>query len=167
MSIMRIRHLIAASVLAVGLLAAAPAAFASAPIPNVTPNPSAPGTSTTFAVFCGTSATSATLFGTTLGLAEQIPMQATNRAGVFAVTVTMPRSISAGTYNPSIDCSNGQSTTVSVTIRAVPVQAPQTGDGTTSTATNSGLTVIGLGLVGLSAVAGGIQLLRRRRGSRA
>ena len=46
-------------------------------------------------------ATSATLFGITLGLAEQIPMEASTHAGEFVTTVTLPTSIIPGSYSPS------------------------------------------------------------------
>ena len=68
---------------------------------DITPNPSAPGTSTTFAVNCSSltkdgKAGSETLVGTTLGLHEHIPMQASTHADEFVTTVTLPAIIKAG-----------------------------------------------------------------------
>jgi hypothetical protein len=149
------------------LAGAGPVALAGSPAVDVTPNPTAPNTSTTFAVFCGATAGSATLFGTTLGLPEQIPMQAGTHPGEFVVTVTMPNSLSPGSYSPDIDCSNGVSATASVTVSSMPAQAPQTGDGTTSTTTNGVLTDVGLGILGIGAALGFVQLRRRAARRRA
>jgi len=136
---------------------------------SVTPNPSAPGTATTFVASCasltaGGPANSATLSGTTLGLPSQIPMQPGTQTNQFVVTVTLPQSIAPGTYSPEINCSNGVTEAATLEVNAVPGQAPQTGDGTTSTATDGRLTVAGLGLLGIAAVAGGLVLRRRRSG---
>ena len=65
---------------------------------------------------------SATLFGMTLGLPQQIPMD-TGEDGVFAVTVTLPPSILPATYNPDIDCSDGSSATATVRVTAFPAAA--------------------------------------------
>jgi hypothetical protein len=163
---------LAAAILAGG----APAALASpAGTPgqtvNIFPNPSAPGTSTTFQVNCSSQtssgpADSATLSGTQLGLADQIPMQSTSQQNVFVTTVVLPTSLAPGTYNPEIDCSNGVSASATLQVSAVPSPAPQTGDGATSTATNGWLTDIGLGLLGVGAVAAGVLVRRHRTGSR-
>lgn len=139
---------------------------------NIFPNPSAPGTSTTFQVNCSSQmapgpATSATLEGTSLGLAPQIPMQPGGQANVFVTTVVLPTSIVPGSYNPDIDCSNGVTASATLTVNAQPGPAPPTGDGTTSTATDTALTDVGLALLGLGAVVGGVVLRRRRSGSRA
>jgi hypothetical protein len=138
---------------------------------SIFPNPSAPGTSTTFQVNCASQsapgpATSATLAGTELGLADQIPMQSTGQTDVFITTVVLPTSLSPGTYNPDIDCSNGTSASTTLQVNAVPSPAPPTGDGTTSTATSGVLTDAGLALLGVAAVLGGVVLRRRRAGSR-
>jgi hypothetical protein len=138
---------------------------------SIFPNPSAPGTSTTFQVNCSSqsapdTATSATLAGTELGLADQIPMQSTGQTDIFITTVVLPTSLAPGTYNPEIDCSNGVSGSTTLQVNAVPSPAPPTGDGTTSTATNSMLTDAGLGLLGVAAVLGGVVLRKRRTGSR-
>jgi hypothetical protein len=142
---------------------AGPAAAAQAPRISVTPNPSAPGTATKFEVHCGSSATSATLFGTTLGLSEQIPMHAVPVAtiGGFRVTVMLPVSIAPGTYRPSIDCSNGFSGVATLRVNPVPGQGAPTGDGTTSTQTGTPLMGIGLGAIALGAIAGVVALFRR------
>jgi hypothetical protein len=167
-------HLVRCAVAAAGLIVVvlasnAPAALASNPTVNIFPNPSAPGTSTTFTVDCDTSAgpaSSATLDGTSLGLPSQIPMQASGQSNMFEVTVVLPTSIAPGTYDPGIDCSNGVTAAGALTVNAVPGQAPQTGDGTTSTATNAALTDVGLALVGAGSLAGGLVLRKRRSGSR-
>lgn len=134
---------------------------------GITPNPSAPGTSTTFAVNCssltgGGKSTSATLTGTALGLSEHIPMQASTHANEFVATVTLPATIRAGGYQPDIDCSNGVTASAALTVKAVPGAAPATGDGTTATAPDDRLTAIGLALAGLGAVSGALLLTRRR-----
>jgi hypothetical protein len=162
---MRVRHAAATACLGIALLGAAPAALASTPTTDVTPNPTAPGTSTTFAILCP-GASSATLFGTTLSLPEQIPMEDTGQ-GTFVKTVTLPTGVVPGTYHPDIDCSNGESATVTVRVNAVPGRAPQTGDGTTSTTTNGTLTDIGFGILGLGAAGGTYLVARRRFGRRA
>lgn len=146
-------------------------AFMNNPSVDITPNPSAPGTATTFVADCaslsaGGPADSATLSGTTLGLASQIPMQPGTQPDQFVVTVTLPQSIAPGSYSPEISCSNGVTETAVLEVNAVPGQAPATGDGTTATATDGRLTVAGLGLLGIAAVAGGLVLRRRRPGRR-
>jgi hypothetical protein len=150
----------------------APAALADGnPTVNIFPNPSAPGTSTTFTVDCESltaagPASSASLDGTSLGLPSQIPMQEGDQSGMFQVTVVLPTSVAPGTYDPGINCSNGVSAAGVLTVNAVPGQAPQTGDGTTSTATNTSLTDVGLGLLAAGSLAGGLVLRKRRSGSR-
>jgi hypothetical protein len=150
---------------------AVPAQASASPV-DITPNPSAPGTSTTFAVNCSSltaagSATSATLIGTTLGLSEHIPMQASTHADEFVTTVTLPAIIKAGTYQPDIDCSTGVTASAALTVTAGPAVAPATGDGTTTTATDNRLTAIGLALLGLGAVSGTLLITRRRFRTRA
>jgi len=153
-------------------------AYAADPVIDVTPSVAAPGTSVTFAVTCGSGATSATLFGTTLGLSEQIPMDGSTHAGEFVTTVELPASISPGGYSPSIDCSNGVSGTAAFTVNQVPTEptpgpvpsgAPLTGDGTTSSATGGPFTAAGLGLLAVGGLAVGaaiIRIRRRRAGTR-
>jgi len=140
----------------------------SNPDASATPNPTAPGTATTFVVSCtsltgGGNATAATLVGTPMGLPDQIPMQQTSQPNQFVVTVTMPQSIGSGSFSPTINCNNGVTQTVDLEVNAVPGSAPATGDGSTSTVTDGKLTVAGLGLLGIAALAGGL-VLRRRPG---
>jgi hypothetical protein len=141
-------------------------AFAAGPQMTVTPSVAAPGALVTFTVFCGAKATSATLFGTTLGMAEHIPMSEESQAesGSFVTTVTLPAGTGAGSYAPSIDCSNGVSGTAALTVRSgkIPVGPPVTGDGVTSTATGGPLTAAGIGLLGLSGALGAAAARRRR-----
>lgn len=139
------------------------ALFGAVPAGSVTPNPSAPGTVTTFRVTCGASATSATFFAFTLGLHDQIPMRANTRGkpGQFLVTVKLPVTLAAGTYQPTISCSDGTSTKVKFRVNQVPRKPPPTGDGTTSTATGSPLALAGYALMGLGVLAGGLALRRR------
>jgi hypothetical protein len=161
---------VATAAAAAGLLwmAGAMPAFASLPSSRVTPDPSSPGTATTFGVFCGASATSAVLFGTTLGLSAKIPMNPTakTQAGEFVVTVVLPAGIAPGSYQPAIDCSNGNSGTVALRVSPVPARAPQTGGGSTSTVTGTPLEWVGASVAGLGALIGGLTLRRRRAGSR-
>ncbi len=135
---------------------------------SVNPSTATPGTQVTFQVFCSSlNAASATLFGTTLGLPEQIPMNKGSVGGVFNITVTLPSSIQPGKYTPDMDCSDGSSATVTLMVTALPSPGgAQTGDGTTSTQTNTGLAAAGLALISVGAVAGGIALRRRKTDSR-
>jgi hypothetical protein len=155
-----------------GLVVSAQAALASSSPVDITPSPSAPGTSTTFAVNCSSqtaagNATSATLIGTTLGLSEHIPMQASTHTNEFVATVVLPTNIKPGTYQPDIDCSNGVTASAAFTVKAVPGLAPATGDGTTATSTDGRLTGIGVALLGAGAVSGAVLLIRRRLRTRA
>ena len=86
------------------LVLSAPAALASSSPVGITPDPAAPGTSTTFSVDCAslTAAGTATLIGTTLGLSEHIPMQASTHSNEFVTTVVLPAcSTRAGTSRTS------------------------------------------------------------------
>jgi hypothetical protein len=145
-----------------------PAALDSNPNSSVTPDPSTPGTPTTFVVSCnsqtaGGNATAATLVGTPMGLPAEIPMQQGSQPNQFVVTVNLPQTIGAGSFSPNINCNNGVTQTVNIQVNAVPQQAPATGDGTTSTATDSTLMVAGLGLLAAASVGGGLVLRRRSR----
>jgi hypothetical protein len=135
---------------------------------SVYPNPSTPGTSTTFTIDCSTGAdtpcTSATLNGSSLGLPSQIPMQQGSQNDVFVTTVVLPSSLAPGTYDPEITCSNGVESSATLTVNALPTAAPQTGDGTTSTATNTSLANVGFGLLAAGALAGCVVLTRRWSG---
>jgi len=161
---------VAAGVSAATLAATVPeasAAPAAVPSGHVTPDPSAPGTATTFDVFCGSDAVSATLFGVTLGLADLILMHSTpdTMAGEFVVTVTLPANIAPGGYRPSFDCSNGNAGTVMFRVNPVPARAPETGDGATVTQTGTPLTSIGYGLLALGVLTGAGAVALRRRGA--
>ncbi|MGA3151083.1 MAG: hypothetical protein ACLPN6_05210 [Streptosporangiaceae bacterium] len=152
-------------VLAAAMLAAGPAAFAGT-TGSASPATVSPGGQVTFTVDCGGPAASATLFGTTLGLPEQIPMTPAATAGDFSVTVTIPARTAAGPYNPGVDCSNNSSTTISLDVQDLPAAGgAQTGDGTTSTTTNGGLALGGLALIAGGAITGGFAVSRRRAGS--
>jgi hypothetical protein len=153
-----------ALIVALPLTAAAAPAFASAPKVNVTPNPSTPGTPAIFSIVCGSSATSATLFGATLGLRDEILMQPVTGPGEFAVTATVPATTSPGLYIVAIRCSNGFSANATLTVGSEPVHAPQTGDGTTSTATDTAAMAAGAGILGLAALLGGALLYKRKLG---
>jgi len=146
------------------LTTAAPPALASAPIVNATPNPATPGTPVIFSIFCGSSATSATFFGATLGLGDDVAMQPLAGAGHFALTATVPDTASPGLYLVDMRCSNGFSANATLTVGSEPVRAPQTGDGATSTATNTAATATGVGVLGLAAFLGGVLLWQRKPG---
>ncbi len=133
----------AALTLAGAIVLSAVPAFAATPVIKVTPSTATPGASVTFEVTCGSSATSATLFGAMLGLSEQIPMQATTLAGGFATTVDLPKNITPGTYKPTIDCSNGNSGTATLVVHAAaspsatPSHAPATPTSAPATPTSA------------------------------
>jgi hypothetical protein len=154
------------------LSATAVPALAADPVIDVTPPVAEPGTSVTFTVTCGTpatSATSATLFGATLGLSEQIPMKASTHAGEFVTTVELPASISPGSYSPSIDCSNGVSGGATLNVNPAPPGTPLTGGGTTSSSTGGPFRAAGrwlLAVGGLAVAAAVIRIRRRRTGAR-
>jgi hypothetical protein len=130
------------------------------------PSTVTPGTAVTFQVTCGSlQATSATLFGTTLGLPQQIPMTKESGADVFTVTVTLPSTIRPATYNPDIDCSDGSPAVAALHVTAMPSGGgAETGSGTASTATDTGLSAGVLALIAVGAVAGGVALRRRSSG---
>ena len=147
------------------------AAVSSSPgetVASVIPTTATPGSRITVAVSCASRDTgSATLFGQTLGLPEQIPMQPGVANGDFVITVTLPQNIQPATYHPDIDCSDGTSTSVTLHVTQMPSSGgAETGDGTTSTATNTGLAAGGLVLIAVGAVAGGIAMRRRSSGTR-
>jgi hypothetical protein len=127
------------------------------------PDSASPGSHVTFQVFCATLDTSsATFFGTTIGLPERIPMDKEPASGVFSLTVTLPRSIAPGSYAPEMDCSDGSTATTTLTVTTMPARGgAATGDGTTSTQTNTGLAAGGLALIAAGAAVGGIALRRR------
>jgi hypothetical protein len=138
------------------------------PVIDVSPSVAAPGDRVTFAIFCGGGATSATLFGTTLGLSEQIPMGPSTHTGEFVTTVTLPTSISPGFYSPSIDCNpTGTSGTAALTVNPnpgpQPIGPPLTGDGATSTVTGGPFAMAGVALLGSGGLAVGVGVIRKRR----
>jgi hypothetical protein len=136
------------------------------PVIDVTPLVAAPGSAVTFAITCGSGATSAMLYGTTLALSQHIPMKTSTHAGVFVTTVDLPASISPGNYSPSIDCDNGVSGTAPLSVNTVPRQpsgAPLTGDGATSLAMGGPFATAGLGLLGAGGLAVGVGVIRKRR----
>lgn len=147
-------------------------AYAAGPQIDVTPSVAAPGAQVTFSIVCDWRERSATLFGTTLGLPEQIPMEESTHPGVFVTTVTLPANISPGYYAPSVDCSDGESGTGALQVTAVPTQpatppaapsgAPLTGDGSTSTTMGGPLSAVGIGLLGLGGL-GAVIVIRRRK----
>ena len=146
-------------------------AFAANPVIDVSPSTATPGASVTFAITCGTGSTSATLFGTTLGLPEQIPMDSATEIGEWVVTVELPADISPGDYSPSVDCDNGVSGTANLTVNPatptpVPTGAPLTGDGTTSSATGGPFTPAGIALLAAGGLAAVAVAIRRRRRAR-
>jgi hypothetical protein len=164
-----------ASSVAVGLVAvgagSATAAVTNPPgnaFASADPSSATPSTAITFQITCaGLDASSATFFGTTLGLPEQVPMDKESGDGVFSVTVTLPGNIAPGTYHPDMDCDDGSSATATLHVTALPGQGgAQTGDGATSTQSNTGLAALGLGLIAAGAVAGGIAVRRRSSGRR-
>jgi hypothetical protein len=148
------------------LTAAGSPALATTPRVNVTPNPSTPGTPAIFSIVCGSSATAATLFGATLGLRDEIVMQPVTGPGDFAVTATVPATTSPGLYIVAIRCSNGFSANATLTVSSEPVKAPQTGDGTTSTATDTAAIAAGAGVLALAVLLGGALLYKRKLGRR-
>jgi len=133
-------------------------------VASVVPSAATPGEQVTFAVSCASpAAASATFFGQSLGLPEQVAMDAGTADGDFTVTVTLPEAIRPDVYHPYIACSDGTSTVAALTVTEFPVAAVvHTGHPATST---SGLATTGLVLIGVGVVAGGIAL-RRRASSR-
>jgi hypothetical protein len=153
---------VSGSALVAGPALAATTGEPGAAVASASPSTLTAGTAVAFRVTCGSlQATSATLFGTTLGLPQQIPMTKGSGGDVFSVTVTLPSTIQPGTYNPDIDCSDGSSAVATLHVTAMPSGGAQTGDGTTSTTTDTGLSAGGLALIAVGAVAGGIALRRR------
>jgi hypothetical protein len=102
------------------LAASATPAFAQGPTVDVSPSTATPGASVTFTVACDhTTAIHAWLLGGTLGLPLKIPMNLVQN-GVFSVTVSLPTSISPGTYSPPLTCSDGTMRSTILTVITVP-----------------------------------------------
>ena len=160
---------------AAALAVSAGPAFAGGPIIVVKPSVAIPGNSVTFTITCGGTAGTATLAGTSLGLADQIQMKRILlHAGELVVTVRLPADITPGLYSPSITCGNGLSGTAQFTVNPVPITptptpsgAPVTGDGTTSSATGGPFAAAGLGLLAAGGLTVGAGVIRKRRGARA
>jgi hypothetical protein len=138
-----------------------------------TPSSATPGTAVTFTAECSPAANaggaSAVLIGTTLGLPEQIPMNADSDGSfTFHITVNLPSSIRPGRYHPDIDCPGGSATTAALRVVTFPHGGAATGDGTTSTTPDNGLAVAGLALAAAGALAAGVTggMARRRRVAR-
>ncbi len=124
---------------------------------SVIPSTAVPRSQVTFTVYCpAAGATSATLFGRTLGLTRQIKMRANPGAGDLTVSVMLPGSMRPGTYHPSIGCPDGTSTTARLLVQPFSLQP----GGTTSAGT--WLAVGGPVLIG--AGAGALALRRRKSG---
>jgi hypothetical protein len=181
-----IRHLTVAARLSTGLLSSAalamgtlmsatgaPALASAVQSPGtataaVSPTHATPGSQVTFAISCASlQAASATLFGSTLGLPERIPMAKGAANGDFVITVTLPGNIRPGNYTPDMDCGDGSSASATLTVTALPAHGGAgTGDGTTSTQTNTGLVLGGLALIAIGAVTGGVAMRRRNAAAR-
>lgn len=137
------------------------ATVASAPrstLASVVPSTAIPPSRVTFAVYCASErATSARLLGRSLGLTEHIKMRPNPAAGDFTVSVMLPGSIRPATYHPSIECSDGTSTTARLLVPALGAA------GGTSDGPGTWLAAGGLALVGLGVLTGGFALRRRKR----
>lgn len=125
---------------------------------SVTPDTVKPGGSVTFSTVCPDGVKSADVAGTVLGLAARIPMEASKTPGSFSVAVDIPVSISAGTFNVSIDCGDGSSSVVKLIV--TPTGGVPTGGGSTARGPNRSLMAVGGGL--LLVGAAGALFLRRR-----
>jgi hypothetical protein len=124
---------------------------------SVIPSTAIPGSQVTFAVYCASArATSATLLGRTIGLTEHIKMRPNPADGDFTVSVILPGSIQPGNYHPSIQCSDGTSTTARLLVPPLGAAGGRS-DG-------AGIWLAAGVLMGLGAVASGIALRRRKRG---
>ncbi|HEU5416125.1 MAG TPA: hypothetical protein VFV41_00435 [Streptosporangiaceae bacterium] len=167
-----LRYAAVAALMAIGVLvAAAPASYAARSAGSgggstafASPSTAAPGQRVLFVADCSPAAGmgSATLFGTTLGLPSRIPMNpGKGQSFDFSISVTLPRSIAAGTYHPDIDCPGATSATATLHVTRFPSGGAATGDGATATTSNGMLAMAGLALIGVGALAGGFALHRR------
>jgi hypothetical protein len=143
----------------------------SAPaVAQVSPQVAAPGNNVNIVAVCGAGATSATFYGTTLGL-SQIPMTPMSPRH-FSATVSLPTDISPGTYSPSITCNNQNNqvtnnVTTSITVNPapgppLPIGPPLTGDGVTSSVTGGPFALAGVALLGTGSLAVGAFVIRKR-----
>jgi hypothetical protein len=158
--------------------ASGPANFTVTPsapaVAHVSPQVAAPGNNVNVVVVCGAGATSATFYGTTLGL-SQIPMAPATSPGQFSATVGLPPNIGPGTYAPSITCNNQNNqvtnnVTTSITVNPapgppLPIGPPLTGDGATSSVTGGPFALAGVALLGTGGLAVGAGVIRKRRRS--
>ncbi len=137
----------------------------AATLASAVPSTAIPRGRVTFAVSCSsTRATAATLFGRALGLTPQIQMRPSLAAGHFTVSVILPAKIRAGTYHPSIGCSDGTSATATVLIPPYGAAASaQLRDRTPGSSAGTWLAAGGLILIVAGVVAGGVTVRRRRR----
>jgi hypothetical protein len=144
-----------------------------APVAHVSPQVAVPGNNVNIVAVCGAGATSATFYGTTLGL-SQIPMTPTSNQH-FTATVPLPPGIPPGTYSPSITCNNQNNqvtnnVTTSITVNPapgppLPIGPPLTGDGATSSVTGGPFAMAGVALLGTGGLAVGAGIIRKRRRS--
>jgi hypothetical protein len=141
----------------------------------VSPTIAMPGLPVTVTIKCGPGVKSATLFGKTIDLNGPVAMKST-RAGVYAVTVSLPTGIAPGVYQVLAGCESGDYGTANLTVQAPPrpsptppppprprptppppppTAAPITGDGATSMSGGVGAGALaGIGLLGAGGVAG-------------
>lgn len=154
------------AVLAIG---AAPALATAAGPPSagnlasVVPSTAVAGGRVTFTVFCGSSASAATLSGQALGLPRHIQMRASPPSGEFTVSVILPGHIRPATYQPGIECSDGTATSARLLIPAFGAGGTaRSRNGTTPVST--WLAAAGLVLIAVGGVTGALALRRRRSG---
>jgi hypothetical protein len=150
-----------------------PAFATGPPVVQVSPQVAAPGNNVNIVVVCGAGATSATLYGPTIG-SPQIPMTPTSPRH-FSAMVSLPTNISPGTYSPSITCNNQNNqvtnnVTTSITVNPapgppLPIGPPLTGDGATSSVTGGPFALAGVALLGTGGLAVGAGVIRKRRRS--
>jgi hypothetical protein len=167
-----LRYAAVAALMAIPVLvAAAPASYAARSAGRsggstafASPSTAAPGQRVMFVADCSPAAGmgNATLFGATLGLPSRIPMNASKGDSFdFSISVTLPRTITPGTYHPNIDCPGATSATATLRVTQFPRGGAGTGDGATAKTSNGVLAMAGLALIGVGALAGGFALHRR------
>jgi hypothetical protein len=131
---------------------------ASAATTTANPRFIAAGQHTTLTIRCLGAPGSATLTGTEVGLPSNIAMDK-RATGKFSVTTYIPRNTMPGAYEITMQCSNGDSGSVSIHVS--PRGGPDTGDGAAS-GVDMTTAVVGGGAVALAAVGGAIMLGRRQ-----
>lgn len=119
-----------------------------------------PGDSTTISAGCPSTATSATLTGTSFGGPSHVAMtkDTVRGPGAFYTIVTVPQSTLPGTYDISVTCSNSDGGMGTLIVASS--VGPATGGGSTSTGANRAL-LYG-GMIMLVLAASGAVILRRR-----